>query len=241
MANGSPDQLLERFLAAADGAGLGNYCAVLYGSQARGHALPTRSDVNLLLILDEIDPARLRALGPAFRLWEDAGQPPPLILRRQEWERSADAFPLEIADMRSAYRVLRGENPLARLEVERSDLRRALERELRGKLLRLRQAYATFAGRPERLTDLARRSIGSIVFLLRMLAVVTGETPPGDPRQVVALAGRLAGFAPEPVEGIVAHRADDRWRCSDEEFAGYLGAVESAARFVDQLQTGERK
>ena len=76
------EQLLERFLAETDKAGLGSYCAVLYGSQARGHALPERSDVNLLLVLDRVEAAQLRALGPAFSLWEKAGQPPPLVLSR---------------------------------------------------------------------------------------------------------------------------------------------------------------
>lgn len=233
------EQLLQRFLTASDQAGLGDYCAVLYGSQARGHPLPSRSDVNLLLILVTVDSPQLKALGPAFTLWEDAGQPPPLILSRQDWERSVDAFPLEITDMMSAYRVLRGENPLSRLVIDRADLRRALEREIRGKLLRLRQAYATFNGQPDKLTNLARRSAGTIQFLLRMLLHVAGETPPGEPRQVALAAGRVARFDPGGVAEVLAHRGDETWRCTDEDFVRYLGAVQAAAQYVDQLQTGE--
>jgi hypothetical protein len=139
--------------------------------------LPRRSDVNLLLILDQVDAARLRALGPAFSEWEAAGQPPPIILSKVDWERSADAFPLEIADMALAYRVLRGDNPLASIAVDRADLRRALERELRGKMLRLRQAYATFTGKGDRLAELAQGSAGVIQFLFRMLVSVAGKLP----------------------------------------------------------------
>jgi len=235
------EQLLQTFLTRADQAGLGNYVAVLYGSHARGHALPRRSDVNLLLILDQVDPARLRALGPAFSEWEAAGQPPPIILSKVDWERSADAFPLEIADMALAYRVLRGDNPLASIAVDRADLRRALERELRGKMLRLRQAYATFTGKGDRLAELAQGSAGVIQFLFRMLVSVAGEAPPGDAQQAAASAGRLAGFDPAATQAVFAHRGDPNWRCSDEVFVGYLHAVEAAARFVDQLQTGERR
>ena len=79
-------------------------------------------------------------MGPAFSEWEAAGQPPPIILSTVDWERSADAFPLEIADMALAYRVLRGDNPLASIAVDRADLRRALERELRAACIALGHA-----------------------------------------------------------------------------------------------------
>ena len=155
--------------------------------------------MNLLLILDQVDAARLRALGPAFSEWEAAGQPPPIILSKVDWERSADAFPLELTDMALAYRVLRGDNPLASIAVDRADLRRALERELRGKMLRLRQAYATFTGKGDRLAELAQGSAGVIQFLFRMLVSVAGEAPPETPsRRRPRRAGLPASIPPPP-------------------------------------------
>ena len=52
--------------------------------------------------------------------------------------------------MRTVYQVLRGADPLQGVRVDRADLRKALEREFRGKLLRLRQGYATYAPDPAR-------------------------------------------------------------------------------------------
>ncbi len=47
------------------------------------------------------------------------------------------------------YRVLRGSDPLAGMEVRPADLRAALEREFRGKLMRLRQGYALYGATTE--------------------------------------------------------------------------------------------
>src|SRR5688572_12601068 len=84
---------------------------VLYGSAARGDFDPKLSDVNLLLIVGDASPSALRPLGPVIGKWASAGQPPPLIFSRRDWETSSDVFPMELEDMRQAHRVLRGEDP----------------------------------------------------------------------------------------------------------------------------------
>jgi predicted nucleotidyltransferase len=238
----NPDvtQLLDRFLAAADQAGLGSYSAVLYGSQARGDAVPGRSDVNVMLILDRLTATELKALGPAFRIWEAAKHAPPLLVRRDEWRRSADAYPVELTDMKASYRVLRGADPLAELMVDPAELRTALEREFRSKLMRLRRGFAAFSGRSDDLSALARNSAGPILVLLRTLLIGRGEAAPTEPGPLSAAASRLTGLDGPAVAWVLERRADEKWKCSDAEFVAYLSAVEQAAQYVDQLQTGDR-
>ena len=108
------------------------YSALLYGSAARGDYIPGRSNINLMLVIDQITPKVLRSLGRGFTGWRKAGREPPLVLSRTEWDRASDAFPIEITDMRTAYKVLRGADPLQGARVDPADLRKALERELRG-------------------------------------------------------------------------------------------------------------
>jgi hypothetical protein len=170
-----------------------------------------------------------------------AGSPPPLLATRREWSRSADAFPIEIADIRSAYRVLRGADPVAGLKVNPADLRRALEREFRGKLMRLRQGYVASVEKPRALGELVRLSAGSVLLLLRVLLGLLGREALGDPAALVAAAASTIGFDPQALARIAQHRGDPRWNCSVEDFLGYLTAVEAAARFTDELHTGEQK
>ncbi len=235
------DGLVARFLAELDQAGAGPQAVVLHGSAARGQYLPGWSDINLLLVFQGISLEMLRAMQRPLGRWRDAAGTLPLMLAEAEWRRAADVYPLEIAEMRTAYRVVRGGDPLAGLAVRRADLRAALEREVRGKLLRLRQGYALFAGRPAELSRFIRRSVAAALFLFRGLAVLAGQEPPREDPALAILAGRIAGFDPQSVEPIVTHRGDERWRCSDQVLAGYLGAVETAARFVDHYQIGDRE
>jgi len=235
------DRVVTPFLAAVDAALGPGYTAILYGSGARGDFVPGHSDINLMLILDDITPPTLQALGPAFEHWRKKSPEPPLLIGRSEWREAADTFPIEIADMRAACRVLRGADPLAGLVVERSDLRRAVERELRGKLLRLRQGYTAAAGDPAVLGLVARRSAAGLKVLLRVILVLLGRAVPQDALELAAAAAGAVGIDGEPLLDVIRHRAQRHWRCSPAEFEEYLQAVARATAFVDQLQLGDQR
>lgn len=235
------DRVIGPFLSQVDSALGGGYSAVLYGSAARVDFVPGRSDLNLILITDDLSPARLSALGGAFAGWRKSGYEPPLVILRSEWARATDVFPIEITDMRSGYEVLRGSDPVAGLQVAPADLRHALEREFRGKLLRLRQGYMAAAGDAAALGALAERSSGTFLVLLRALLVLLGRTVPHEPVEVAAAAAAAMGVDGEPLLNVVRHRAERGWRCSPAEFESYLDAVARAAAFLDQLQLGDQR
>lgn len=233
-------QQLDRFMAELDAAGIGAFRAVLHGSAARDQHIPGWSDINVVLILEAITTETLQRLREPLARWRAETEALPLLLTHAEWLRSADAYPLEIAEMRTAYRVLRGDDPLAELSVVPADLRQALERELRGKLLRLRQGYALLAHEPARMGEFVRRSISAVLFLCRCLVVLAGKKPPLDPVDLANMAGRVAGFDGPALARIVTRRGVKEWECTEADMRGYLAAVEQAARFVDNFQTGER-
>jgi hypothetical protein len=232
-------RVVEPFLAEADTVAAQGYSAVLYGSAARDDFIPGRSNINLMLVLDQVTPATLRSFGRAFAGWRRGTPEPPLVLSRSEWHRASDAFPIEITDMRSAYQVLRGPDPLQSIQVEPADLRKALEREFRGKLLRLRQGYATYAPDPAALGALALQSAATILVLLRGVLTLLQKKVSPDPLHLAAEAAATVGFEGEHLLYVVRHRVDREWRCGAPEFENYMKAVEDTARFLDQLQLGD--
>ena len=236
----SVERVVSPFLAAADAALGAGYSALLYGSAARGDYIAGRSNINLLLVLEDASPTRLRAMAPAFATWRKADSEPPLLISRAEWLRASDVFPIEITDMRAGYQVLRGPDPLAGARVERADLRQALERELRGKLLRLRQGYAAAAGDEKVLGELAAASAGTILVLLRSLLTLTGRPVPAAAAALATEAAGLVGAAPAGLLRPVDRRGMRGWRCSPKEFEEYMDAVAHAAGYVDQLQLGDQ-
>jgi predicted nucleotidyltransferase len=233
-------RIVDPFLSEVDRALGAGYSAVLYGSAARGDYVPGRSDVNLMLVLDQVSPSTLRSLGRAFATWRKSAAEPPLLVSRSEWSRATDAFPIEITDMLLSYEVLRGSDPLEGAQVDRADLRKALEREFRGKLLRLRQGYATYAPEPGALGSLGLESAATILVLLRGVLTVLGRPVPTDATELSAAAAEAVGFDPQHLLHVVSHRADREWRCGAPVFENYMDAVEQTARFVDQLQLGDQ-
>ncbi len=234
-----PDaRIVDAFLTQADTALGSGYSAVLYGSSARGDYVAGQSDVNLMLVLESAAPDTLRTLGPALAAWK-GGREPPLLISRAEWARAADVFPVEIADMRAAYRVLRGSDPLDGMAPAPADLRRALEREFRGKLLRLRQGYATAAADPAALGALAAQSAGTIMVLFRALLTLLGRPVPPGQADLAAAAAQAVGADSGALWHVVEHRGERKWRCTAPEFERYLAAVERAAGFLDQFQPGD--
>jgi hypothetical protein len=232
--------IIDTLLKALDQAGLSGYSAVLHGSAARGQHIPGWSDINLVLVTEDLGTDTLERLRKPLADWRATAGTLPLMLTRTEWQRSADAYPLEISEMRTGYQVLRGPDPLNGLHVHPADLRLALERELRGKLLRLRQAYVLLSADDAELGMVVRRSISAVLFLCRGLLVLTGEKPPNDPVELAHAAGKAASFDGAALARIVTHRGTEGWKCTEGDMRGYLGAVEQAARFVDHYQTGAR-
>lgn len=234
-------KIIEPFLSRADNILGAGYSAVLYGSVARGEHDPGLSDVNLMLVVNQLDHGTLRKLGPAFNDWVANEIPPPLILPRAEWQRASDVFPIEIADMKAGYRVLRGEDPVLPLRVRNRDLRSALEREFRGKLARLRQGFIPSESRPEDLGVLAQHSIGSVAALYRALLTLAERPVPGTRVEVLTASGVLVGFDPAPLVEIARHRTEPAWRSTRELFEGYLAAVERTVSFVDTFHPGDQE
>lgn len=214
---------------------------VLFGSAARDGHVPGRSDLNLMLVVREASVEALHGIAPLLGEWGKTGHPPPLIQTEAEWRESADVFPIEIEDMREAHRLLLGSDPFAGLTVSRADLRRELEREIRGKLLRLRTEYAAAAESGKALGRLLAGSAATFLVLLRAALRLVGRRPPADPSALVAEAAKACEFDAEAFEWALAERHGKRppaLAARDPVATRYLGAVERLAVWVDGVKVG---
>jgi hypothetical protein len=213
---------------------------LLYGSTARGTTVPHRSDVNTLLICDSADDVLFGALAPVVRAWRQAGHPAPLIFTEQEWRSSADAFAIEYEDMRQHHRLLAGRDPWPGISVERSHLRRQLEGELMGKLIRLRQAYAALHGEadPKQLASVVVGSAAGFFTMLRAVLRLAGRPVPAASAELVQSAAALVGFPVGDLAALVQHASGGpalRLRRGDPLVPAYLAAVARTAAYVNGL------
>src|SRR5580698_9844538 len=129
-----PEKQINEFvtrLRAASGENL--LSVILYGSAADGEFHPEFSNVNLLCVLRETTFATLAAMAPAVEWWTRQKHHAPLVLTREEMERSTDVFSIEFLDMKQRHRVLFGADILASLKIPMHLHRAQLEYELREK------------------------------------------------------------------------------------------------------------
>lgn len=236
--HGALERGIERLIEDLGGSAATGVSAVLYGSAARGDWDAHRSDVNLLLVVDDPSPAALGGLTAAVRRWHEQGFTPPLLMGRAEWQRATDVFPIEVTDMQLAHRLLLGDDPVSGLWVEPDELRWALETELRGKLVRLRQGFVRFRDAPPVLGGFASASASELLVLLRATAVLWDRDPGRTGEATVTVLADRLGRGAHAVQQVVAHRRDREWGCPPELFAEYLEAVRHLVDLIDSPSRG---
>jgi predicted nucleotidyltransferase len=232
---------LEELVAQLDKAyGSDLRAVVLYGSAAAGEMIPKRSDYNVLVIVDRLGVAELRAAAAATRAWGDAGNPPPMTLTTDEWRRSADIFPMEYADILERHRVLKGEPPFAGIAVDPEHLRLELEQQAMGKLLQLRRGVLDAGNDGRRARELLEASLSTMMILFRAVLRLHRETPSTDYQALSQAVARHAGFDPEPFARVVRHVRGEAKLGADEAgsvLAGYLAGVERLVAHLDRFHT----
>ena len=237
--NAIPEKQITEFVARLREAADKNLENVtLYGSAVSGDYDPEYSNINLLCVLNDTALPKLLALAPAAKWWTKQKHPAPLILTREELDRSADVFAIELMDMRQHHRVLFGADVVATLTIPTQLHRAQLEYELREKLILLRQRMLLAAGDKRLMWDLLLRSVPSFATLFRHALIAQGKPVPATRRDAVkALAVNLGWDASsfEHLLEIRERRADPKQFEVETIAAQYLAAVEQVTSAVDHM------
>ena len=213
--------------------------ALLYGSVARGEAIPGVSDVNVLLLIDHIDAATLKRASQCTRKWMKTALEAPLVFELEQWKRASDVFAIEIADMIDAHELLHGEDPLNGAVVDESALRLQAERELRGKLLQLQTALLVAANTPVDVGRLLLNSLPSFTTYMRAALRLAGQPAPTSTVDVINHAAGHVGANPGPflrVWEARQKRSSFKLAVDDPLVDAYYDTAEKTADFVDSLR-----
>lgn len=211
---------------------------ILYGSAASGEYDPEYSNINLLAVLKDTALPKLLLLAPAVGAWTKQKHPAPLMITRDELERSSDVFSIELLDIRRQHRVLYGTDLVANLQIPMHLHRAQIEYELREKLILLRQRLLMEAPNEKGIWNVLLRSVPAFATLFRHALIAQGQPAPATKREAVkALAGALGfdGTAIERLLDVREHRADRKQFRAEEIAAQYVAAVEQVTGAVDRM------
>jgi hypothetical protein len=186
------EKTLDEFVQRMKSAAPDNLKAVvLYGSAATGEFHEGHSNVNLLCLVENGDPARLEPFHSTVEWWTGKGHPAPLIFTLEELRSSADIFSIELLDMQAHHKMLLGGEFLAGISVPLRYHKLQVERELRTNWLRLRQAFLAAPRRAH--LDVMVAAVSSFTALFRHALIALGEPAAKSKREAVDRVAKRTG------------------------------------------------
>ena len=155
-----PEEVYEEFSSGIESIFGSNLLSIyLYGSGARGEYIQGKSDINFLVVIKSEGLKFLSGVWEYSDKWEKRGISTPLILTESYLSSSLDTFPLEFHNMKEANDLIFGKDLLEDISIDDNDLRVQVERELKSKLLSLRQGFMKTKGNRNELIDLISLSL----------------------------------------------------------------------------------
>jgi len=158
---------------------------LLYGSAAGGDYRPGRSDLNFLIVLTRNGIDRLDEAFDVVRQWGKRRVAVPLFVTEPYVLGSLDVFPIEYLDMQRRHVCIYGRDILKGVVFDPEHVRLQCEREIKGKLLLLREGFLKTAGHGGKLKDLIAASLPAFGAIFEALLFLKGRDIPKTKRAVL--------------------------------------------------------
>ncbi len=223
---------------------LGTSREKIHSVQVTGSALttdynPKKSDINSVVVLKEMDLKFLEILAPLGKKYGKKGVAAPLIMTPGYIETSLDVFPVEFMNIRWIHKTLFGEDHFTAIEVKLSDLRQQCERELKVRLIGMRQSYLSASGDRRILTENFLQTFSGYIPLFRATLLLLGEDPPIEMAAVLTALASKTGQSTEVFQKVLqARREKTKFYMDDLNllFEDYYNAIEALGKIIDAIE-----
>jgi len=196
------------------------------------------SDINSVVVLHAMDLKFLTFLAPLGKRYGKKKIAAPLVMTPEYIHSSLDAFPVEFLDFKLIHRTLYGNDLLKDLQITIPNLRLQCEREIKTKLIHLRQGYISSLGKKEHLSTALVRSFTGSMALFRAIITLLGAEPPIARTEVINAVGSAAKMDTS-IFGRLFELKAGQIKPSEQDlqvmFEQYYHALEAAATLIDSL------
>lgn len=197
------------------------------------------SDVNSVIILKEMDLTFLEFLAPLGKRYRKQKVAAPLIMTPQYVESSLDVFPIEFLNLKAIHSTVFGDDLFEDIAIDRMDLRHQCERELKTRLIWLRQRYISSLGDTKLLTEAFINSITGDIPLFRGIIALLHKVPPVRQLDVIMALAEASGVN----TGVFAEVLKEKYeniKLSAEQlnstFRNYYNATKELGEIVDAIK-----
>jgi hypothetical protein len=196
------------------------------------------SNINSVVVLHKMDLQFIKFLAPLGNKYGKKRIAAPLVMTPEYIDRSLDAFPIEFLDFKRLHKTVYGQDLLKDLQITTPNLRLQCEREIKTKLIGLRQEYLSSLGRKKLITAVLVRSFTGSMALFRAIITLLGKEPPVPRVEVIAMLGSATGIDTEIFEKLLMLKAE-LLKPSEQELAAfferYYNALEATGKIIDDL------
>jgi len=196
------------------------------------------SDINSVVVLHNMDLKFLTFLAPLGKKYGKKKIAAPLVMTPEYIRDSLDAFPVEFLDFKLIHKTVYGPDLFATLEIARAPLRLQAEREIKTKLIHLRQGYVSSLGKKEHLSAVLVRSFTGSMALFRSIIKLMGKEPPTARAEVIAAVGSACCTDTAVFTDLILLKSG-RLKPAEQElyslFERYYNALEATGKIIDEL------
>lgn len=211
---------------------------IIYGSAAGGSYIRGKSDINLLVVLTPSGMDKFTDILDTVTSWKKRRVAVPLVMTKDFIASSLDSYPIEFLNMKNSHILIYGENVLDELSFNPADLRLQIERELRGKLILLRQGYLEAQGKAKLLRQLIGNSLTAFISVFNALLYFKQGKAPQGRRDTIKEVGKLFTID-TAVFMLCADIKEGKDKLSSDEvidiFRKYLQEVNNVCNIIDRL------
>lgn len=158
---------------------------ILYGSCAGDVCENKFSDINTIVVIDNLQATDLKKANSALQEFIKTKNPLPLFMDKDEWFNSCDVYPIEYSDIKERHTILYGEDIVKPLVLEKTNLRLQCEHETKNLLIKLRQNYLLQSNSAEAIESLLKTVSKSFFALFRAILRLTEEKVSFDHRETI--------------------------------------------------------
>jgi len=196
------------------------------------------SDINSIIVLQDMDLKFITFLAPLGKKYGKKRVAAPLVMTPEYIRKATDAFPIEFLDFKLIHATVYGEDILKDVQINKKPLQLQCEREIKVKLMGLRQGYLSSLGKKEHVAPILVRSITGSMAFFRSIISLLGSEPPILRAEVIAAAGKTTKIETDILEKLLMLKAK-AIKPSEQElrdlFERYYNALESVEKIIDDL------
>ncbi|NQT70148.1 MAG: hypothetical protein HQ552_11265 [Desulfobacteraceae bacterium] len=223
---------------------LNNYKEEIHSIYIIGSALtkdfdPGQSDINSVFVLNRMDLKFLELVAPLGKKYGKKKVAAPLVMTPEYIMNSLDVFPVEFLNMKLLHSTVFGQDLFQDLEIKPSNLRLQCERELKVRLIGLRQGYLSSSGDAKALREMFINLFSGYAPLFRAIIMLMGKQPPLENEEVLTVLEEVSGLNTAVFKTVLKEKKQkvkSSLTVVNAIFKDYYEATEKLGKITDEIK-----